>query len=87
MVQVGSHHKWIPIHFIHAYYVCDPEHSNWVKKSQNMAGLAQENDFAHAHVYSLLRLVKECNKYDLTFTVCLANDMFLIGQSMVKVIC
>jgi hypothetical protein len=55
MVQVGSHHKWILIHFIHAYCVCDPAHSNWVKKSQNMAGLAQENDFAHAHVYSLLR--------------------------------
>jgi hypothetical protein len=66
MVQVGSHHKWILIHLIHAYYVCNPEHSKWVKKSQNMAGLAQENDFAHAHAYSLVRLVKECNKYDLT---------------------
>jgi hypothetical protein len=83
MVQVGSHHKWILIHFIDAYYVYDPAHSNWVKKSQNMAGLAQENDFAHVHFESLLRLVKECNKYDLTSAACLANDMFLTGQSMV----
>jgi hypothetical protein len=82
MVQVGSHHKWMLIHFIHAYCVSDPAHSNWVKRSQNMAGLAQENEFAHAH-----EAVKEYNKYDLTSAVCLANNMFLIGQSMVHVIC
>jgi hypothetical protein len=71
---------------MHCLQFAHAKHSNWVKKSQNMAGLAQENDFAHVHIYSLLTLVKECNKYDLTSVACLANDMFLIGQSMVQVI-
>jgi len=62
--------------------VCDPAHSNWMKKGQKNAGWLRKTGFATANLYSLLTLVvygaammcttprEECNKYDMTATPC-----------------
>jgi len=46
----------------HQYSVCDPAHQNWMKKSEEMPGVAQENGFSGAYLLCFLRLVKSAAK-------------------------